>query len=178
MFTPFHLSLSKYRENATNADYPRRVLISSIDDLKEAVRSDHIAAQMKNDHRAKGNFLNADVLIFDLDNSHSEDSDAWKTLKDIEEAFPDVEFYAIRSRNYMKVKKKTKRSGEEIFFEPREKWHLYFPLGVEIANEDRYQELLLKVLGLFPFLDGAAIDSAHFFFGVAEPFAEVIDSDD
>ena len=106
------LSTSYDREKERNAYYPRRVAINSEADLAAAVKYDHIAGQMKNNHRAADDFISADCLMLDLDNTHSEDPEDWLSISDVMDAFPDVAFYAVKSRNYMKTKTKTdKKTG-------------------------------------------------------------------
>lgn len=165
------------RGNERNANYPRTFTVSDLDSLRQAVQCDHIAASMRNDRRSNENFISADCIMLDLDNTHSSDPAEWKTLEDIEETFPDVSFYAIRSRNYMKPKKKTDRkTGQEVFEEPREKYHLYFPLS-GTADYEQYKKIILSAAGLFPYFDAAAVDGAHFFYGVEDPQGEYIEGD-
>lgn len=159
---------STVREKDNNVYYPRSIPINTLEDLKQAVKYDHVAARMKNSRRGHHSFLEADCLMVDLDNTHSEDPTAWKTLNDVSDTFPDVCFYAIHSRNYMKLKEKVSKDGTRIQFEPREKFHLYFPLSGSV-DENHYSELAMSAAGIFPFFDLGAIDPAHFFYGVKDP---------
>ena len=164
------LYLSNYREKKDNTIYSNAVDIYSLDDLKKAVQRDHIAPAMQDNYRKNEHFLNADCIMLDLDNTHSEDPDAWRTLDDIEETFPDVTFYYVKSRNYMKVKTKIdKKTGSPIQYEAREKYHIYFPLAVPIKSREEAHLLMLKVSALFPFFDLGAAKPEQFYFGILHP---------
>ena len=160
-----HIYTATCTQNAKNTQYETEVAVTSLADLTHAARRDHIAAQMKDSHRAKDNFLQADCIMLDLDNTHSEDADEWKTLDDVVDTFPDVPFYYVKSRNYMKQKVKT-QNGVNIFYAPREKFHFYFPLSKTYTSHDEYEAIMLKAAGLFPFFDLGAAKPAQFFFGV------------
>lgn len=170
-----YLHVSDKREVASNTYYPHAVKIDGIEDLKTAVGMDHIAAQTKNNQRGNDNFINADCVAVDFDNSHSENPEDWKTLDDVSDSLPGVKFYAIQSRNYMRQKSKEK-NGKKIFYAPREKFHLYFPLS-RAVNRERYKQIIMSAAGLFPYLDLAAVDATHFLFGVKDPEGEVIDGE-
>ena len=164
------LYIADCTQNAKNVLYPNVANIDSLGDLKQAVKKDHISGLMKQAHRARGNFIKSDCIMLDLDNTHSEDPADWKTIDDICDAFPDVPFYYIQSRNYMKVKtKKDEKTGRTIQQEAREKYHLYFPLRTTYTDEKKYYALLLCAAALFPFFDMASAEPAHFFFGVPDP---------
>ena len=163
------LYTSQYREKADNTLYRNATPINSIEDLKAAVCRDHIAAEMKDGYRSSDNFIKADCIQLDLDNTHSEDPADWKTIDDVAEAFPDVRFYYIQSRNYMKPKTKTTRDGKTTYYEAREKYHCYFPLAHSYSNFAEYERLMLTAAGLFPFFDLGAAKPAQFFFGVGSP---------
>lgn len=163
-----HLYASNYRENFKNTQYPHKMAIICFDDLKKVVTRDHIAAAMKDNHRANDNFLMSDCIQLDLDNTHSEDPEEWQTIDDIIDAFPDVRFYYICSRNHMKVKTKTSSTGTVTTYAPREKYHIYFPLSSVYTDYNEYEALLLKAAGLFPYFDIAAAKPAQFFAGVQE----------
>lgn len=160
---------SDYRENAQNVIYNRVYQIRSEKDLQRALKRDHMAGQMVNNYRNIDNFMGADCIMVDVDNTHTEDPDKWKTADDIAEALP-VNYYLVRSRNYMKPKsKKDKKTGYTITSEPREKWHLYLPLAKPISKAAEHERIISNILALFPYIDPAAMDPARFFFGVQEP---------
>lgn len=157
------------RERQNNTHYPNEVQISSLNDLLQAVSKDNLMSAMKDGQRSKDNFTKTNCIYLDLDNTHSENPETWKTLDDIADALPDVEFYYVKSRNYMKVKIKTDKKGNSISYEAREKYHLYFPLKEEISSYTDAENLMLEACGLFPFFDMSAAKPAQFFFGVAKP---------
>jgi len=165
------LFLSNYTQNPFNTEYGKEAIVSTLEDLKKVVRFDHIAAQMKDSHRENGNFLASDCIMLDLDNTHSEEPDEWKTLDDIMDAFPDVRFYYAHSRNHMKEKTKKGKGGAVVHFAPREKFHIYLPLSRTYTDRNEYEKNMAKALTVFPFFDHAAAKAAQFFYGVKSPEA-------
>ena len=91
-----------------NADYPNEIDIKSKSDFIRAMRRDHMSAQMNDHHRDSNNFLGCDCVMFDVDNTHTEDPAGWITAGDIAEALP-VHYMLVRSRNYMREIRKTNR---------------------------------------------------------------------
>lgn len=173
--THMKIYVSNYRENKENTYYPQTVTIKTIEDLKAAARYDHIFAMMKDSKRGKGNYIVNDCLILDLDNTHSNEAEAWKSLDDVTDVFPEVHFFYIKSRNYMKAKTKKGEDGTITQEEPREKFHFYMPLSSEIRNLEECKGLLRKICAVFPFFDTATIEPNHFFFGVQDPEGEEIE---
>lgn len=163
------LYLSRYRQNAQNTQYETEVNITNLDQLKKAALRDHIAAKMKDTHRGKDNFLESDCIMLDLDNTHSDDPADWKGIDDISDAFPDVPFYYIHSRNHMKEKTHVAKDGTVTRYEPRPKYHVYFPLQETYTDHSEYEAIMLKTAGLFPFFDLGAAKPAQLFFGVDTP---------
>lgn len=165
------LYLSRYRQNAQNTQYETEVNITNLDQLKKAALRDHIAAKMQENHRRNENFLEADCIMLDLDNTHSDDPADWKGIDDISDTFPDVTFYYIYSRNHMKEKTKVASDGTVTRYEPRPKYHVYFPLQKTYTKSDyeEYDAIMLEAAALFPFFDLGAAKPAQFFYGVPEP---------
>ena len=160
-----------------NADYPNEIDIKSKSDFIRAMRRDHMSAQMNDHHRDSNNFLGCDCVMFDVDNTHTEDPAGWITAGDIAEALP-VHYMLVRSRNYMREKRKTnRRTGVVTISEPREKWHVYAPLAHRITSAADFDQIIKNILCLFPFLDPAAIDTARFFFGVDHPHVDFEEGD-
>ncbi len=157
-------------QDAKNVYYPQCVRIDTLNDLLNAVKFDHISAKMKNDRRSEENFIECDCIQVDCDNTHTEEPADWVTVDDITDAFPDVEFYYIHSRNHMKVKTKTnKKNGEIINYEARPKFHVYFPLKETITDRSAAYDLLNGILACFPYFDAAAAKPEQLFFGVEAP---------
>lgn len=158
----FTLYASPYRGRNKVAEYPNQIIIDCLQALENACNYDHIASECVNNHRAEKDYLQCNVMHMDLDNSHSEDPESWKTLDDIAEALPDVMFYYIKSRHYMKPK--TDSTGEIL--EPREKYHLYFPQKNTIGSYEAESRLRSFACCMFPYFDQKCIDPVHFFYGV------------
>ena len=152
-----------------NTLYPHCVEIRTKGDFVRAMQRDHMSAAMTGNRRDSANFEGCDCIMFDVDNTHTEDPEGWISEDDIAETFP-VNYMLVRSRNYMKAKRKeNKRTGEVTISEPREKWHIYAPTAHRITSPDEFERLIKNIMCLFPFLDPAAIDTARFFFGVNDP---------
>ena len=163
------LYASDYIGRESNTLYPHEIEIKKVGDLRRADSRDHMASAMRDGKRKNENFLYCDCLAFDVDNTHTDDPDEWITEKDIAEALP-VKYALVRSRNYMKEKrKKNSQTGAVTVYEPREKWHGYCPLKNRITSLEEYEKLISNVMALFPFIDPAAIDAAHFFYAVENP---------
>lgn len=155
------------RGNKRNCLYPEKHVVTSADELKEAVTHDNVCALYKGGYRSSSNFISSDCLPFDCDNDHSDDPADWKEPIDVAKAFTGVPFYVIYSRNHNKWKK-----GKS----PRPRFHVYFPIS-EVSNMDDYKALKDSVIQFFPYFDSGAKDAARFFFGIEEPVIEVYGGD-
>ena len=158
----FTLYTATCRENAKNIKYPNDVEVIDEESLKSAVQSDHVSAKFTDDKRSNANFIESDCLMFDCDNSHSENPEDWVTPLELALTFPDVAFAVAYSRNHMKNK------GNRI---ARPKFHVYFEAEKGMSVTER-QNLKKQVLEQFPYFDEKALDEAHFFFGVENPQVE------
>ncbi len=165
MTTTFTLYCSEYQQNQYNKKYPIQKNISSCEDLKEAVRFDHICAACKDSERKNDNFLYADCSMFDIDNTESDNPSDWVTLETVRTAFPNVPFYVSYSRNHMKPK------GNKA---PRPKFHVYFPHQA-VSNKENYKKLKEMACAYFKAFDQNAKDVARFFFGVEQPQVEYVE---
>ena len=167
--------MTLYRNNKKQAVnytyYNIKCEIESLSDLQNAVLYDHVSCAYQNNHRANEDFISADCVMMDLDNSHSDDPDEWKTIDDVAEAFPDVEFYYIESRNHMKAKK----NGKGELKEARPKYHIYFPCGQLVNDPDQYELMKGRIGALFPYFDTKCKDIAHFFYAVPDAKGGVIE---
>lgn len=159
------LYLSDQRGNAKSTHYPYRSPVNSVEDMEKAVQFDHVCAEFRNSHRKKENFIGSNCLPLDLDNDHSDDPAAWKTLADVQAAFPGVAFYAVESRNHMRAK-----NGKA----PRGKYHVYFPIH-PVTDVAAYADLKRRAIARFPWFDTQAADAARFFFGVESPKVQLIE---
>lgn len=169
--TKMTLFRSNKKQVKENTYYNIKCEISSLSELQAAVLFDHVSCAYQNGHRAKDDFISADNVMMDLDNGHSDDPDEWKTIDDVAEAFPDVEFYYIESRNHMKEKKDSKGQIKEA----RPKYHIYFPQGRTITDPEEYSLIKGQIGALFPYFDSKCKDIAHFFYAVPEVRGGVIE---
>ena len=175
----FHLFYASCRGDAKNTSYPFKKKISSLDDLVKVAAYDHVGCRFKTGRNNKGTkveayrnnktFYSADVIIMDVDNMNKDPLKAdlteaqWTMPKDVAEAFPNVPFYVVYSRNHMKSK-----NGQP----PRPKFHVYFPLHQSVTDYMRLEDLKKKIQRKFPAFDPNAIKVTQFMFGVEEPKAE------
>jgi len=141
----------------SNCSYPDRREIMSVDELKEAVRYDHVCGEYKDNHRSIENFLRSDVLVMDCDNDHTEISDEWITLDTVEELFGDYSYALATSRHHMKEK-----DGKVA----RPKFHIYFEIS-DITDPEAYAALKRGIQKICPYFDDNALDAARFLFGSA-----------
>lgn len=175
--TVFHLYSANCAENATNTVYPNAKEITSAADLNAAARFDHVAGRMRNGKRGNDNFIGADCVLADLDNTHSEEPDEWQDYNSVAEALPDVEFYVTQSRNHMKPKsKRNNKTGEVINYEARPKYHFYFPLGREV-DRDEYYSIVEKLKRAYPLFDAAVAEPNRFLFATRDPNAVHVPGD-
>lgn len=149
------LQTANVTADAKNCVYPNRKEITSGDELKEAVRFDHVCGEFSKNYRNISNFLKSNVIVMDCDNDHSDDPADWITFEKLEELFDSVSYAAVPSRNHMKEK-----DGKAA----RPKIHVYFPLE-EITDADKYAAIKRAIHKAFPFFDGNALDAARFIFG-------------
>lgn len=156
----FVLAYSNKRGNATNADYPFSTCIHNLEELKQFCCFDHVGATYKNNHRANKNFIQADMVMMDLDNTHSEKPEDWITPDLLHEKMPDVPFYVIYSRHHMQEKE-----GKA----PRPKFHVYMPISEPITKYEHLRSMKEALRVVVPEFDIGAKDSARFFYGVANP---------
>lgn len=154
MFT-FHLWKSDEYQNKYNTEYPIECEVRGVDSLGEVAFRDHVCASYKDNKRGNDNFLWADDLPMDCDNSHSDDPDEWITPEGIEDRFGDCNYAITFSRNHMKPK------GDKG---PRPRFHVHFSIH-KIKDVHRYTALKDAIVEEYPFFDDEAKDSARFFFG-------------
>ena len=176
---PFTISYSSQFQNRRNTSYPFNTTITSSDELARVVRFDHVAAVFKDGINTQGNtvrgyrnkkcFQSSDVVIMDCDNTPTDPlspdipEGEWKSPRDVEVAFPDVQFYIVYSRNHMKAK-----DGRAA----RPKFHVYFPLSTSYTDAGMYQKLKSAVQEQFEWFDPNALSITQFMFGVENPTVE------
>jgi putative DNA primase/helicase len=141
--------------NQKNCLYPNKSVVTSEDELKEAVKLDHVCAEYKNNYRSADNFLKSNVIVMDLDNDHTENPDDWITPEALDELMPDVSYAIAPSRHNM-----ISKDGKSA----RPKFHVYFSIE-EIADAEMYVAMKRAIHAQFPFFDDNALDAARFIYG-------------
>jgi hypothetical protein len=145
--TTFHLHRSETCQEKTNAVYPFDEEVADETTLKRVVDFDHTMSKHRGGHRSTEDFLEADVLIMDVDES--------KRLDDFESEFSEIEHYVATSRHHQLAK-----DGKP----PMDRFHVYFPIPLT-EDQGAVQALLDNIHAKFPFVCEGAKKSAQFFFG-------------
>ena len=140
---------------AANCSYPNKVTVVTPEQLREAVKADHVCAEYKGNYRGIGNFIRSDVIVMDIDNDHSEEPTEWITAEKLGEIFPDMEYMLASSRHHLLPKE-----GKSA----RPRYHIYFPIS-EITDAEMYGNLKKALQKEYSFFDGNALDVARFIFG-------------
>ncbi len=141
--------------NQKNCLYPNKSVVTSEDELKEAVKLDHVCAEYKNNYRSADNFLKSDVIVMDCDNDFTEKPEEWITPEALDDILSDVSYTIAPSRHNMILK-----DGKA----PRPKFHVYFPIE-EITEAEEYVAIKRAIHAQFPFFDDNALDAARFIYG-------------
>ena len=145
--------------NQKNCRYPRKVVVDSKEKLRAAVAFDHVCAEYRESYRSNQNFIEADVVVMDLDNDHTDDPAEWITPESLEDEYADLDYAIVFSRSHMKEK-----DGRS----PRPRFHVYFRI-VPFADPDGYSALKHLIYQNYPFFDGNALDAGRFIFGCSPP---------
>lgn len=141
--------------NAKNCKYPRKAVVTSADELQDAVSTDHVCAHYQGNYRSVDNFISSNVVVMDCDNDHSEDPAEWITPEKLEEIFPDVAYGLAPSRHNL-----IEKDGKAA----RPKFHVYFEIE-EVVDAGKYAALKRDIFKEYPFFDGNALDAGRFLFG-------------
>lgn len=160
----FTLYYADVREDSSNLFYPHTMEVRNRDDLKKAVCRDHTSILFESGKRSSSNFVKADCVILDVDNSRSENPAEWIEPEHIEKKFPGVR-YAINTSRHHEQPKEDKAS--------RSRFHVIFPTQPINTAED-YAALVGTLTQRYPFFDPAAKDAGRFFFGTEEPKGRVV----
>lgn len=150
---------ANFTGNQKNCLYPNKSVVTSVDELKEAVKLDHVCAEYKNNYRSADNFIKSDVIVMDCDNDHTENPDEWITPEALNELISDVSYAIAPSRHNMIPK-----DGKTA----RPKFHVYFSIE-EISDAEGYVALKRAIHAQFPFFDENALDAARFIYGADAP---------
>ena len=138
-----------------NCSYPDKVVVTTPEELQNAIRMDHVCASYKDNYRGIDNFISSDCLVMDIDNDHSERPENWLTAEKITEIFEDVDFALATSRHHM-IAKEGKMA--------RPKYHIYFPIA-ECSAAQVYRAMKNALQKKYSFFDDNALDAARFLFG-------------
>lgn len=145
--------------NPKNLCYPHKHSITDEATLKAAVQHDYTAVCFRDGVRRAENFLHADCVIADVDNTHTDNPNEWIDTTHVAKAFPGVMFAAHASRNH-----KQEKDGKAA----RPRFHVIFPIEpVETAEE--YAAIMRRLIAHFSYFDAGAKDAARFFFGTSSP---------
>ncbi len=74
------------RGNPKNSLYPHKYEIHSLDDFLKMADRDFVCAEYTNNRRSSVNFIGADCICMDCDNTHSDYPLDWKTPEDVKTA--------------------------------------------------------------------------------------------
>lgn len=97
----FTLSHSGQTGIQTTTVYPHQVMISDKTTLQKVALFDHVAGLFTNNTRSNANFIKSDVLVMDIDNDHTDNSDEWVTEELLKDIFADYNFALVTSRNHL-----------------------------------------------------------------------------
>ena len=151
----FTLYLATCTGRAGNCRYPEKRVIETPEELRAAVRFDHVGAAYRDHYRSGQNFLWSDVVIMDCDNDDSDDPATWMTAERLAAALSGIAFAAVPSRHHMQAK-----NGRAA----RPKYHVFFPIR-RLEDRAAYEALKRAIHKIFPFFDANALDAARFLFG-------------
>ncbi|MGT2866314.1 phage/plasmid primase, P4 family [Streptococcus fryi] len=158
----FILSHSGQTGVQTTTVYPNQVVISDKETLQSVAQFDHVPGLFTNNTRSNANFIESDVLVMDIDNDHSDNSDEWMTEEKLCDVFADYTFALVTSRSHLQAK-----GGKA----PRPKFHIYFQIE-EVTDKALYTAMKEELVNTYKFFDTNAKDAARFFFG--NPSAQVL----
>jgi len=153
--------------NLSNCVYPKKAVIEDKESLTTAIKFDHVTAEYKDNYRSNANFIQADNVVLDCDNDHSDDPKDWVTSVDVAMTFSGVPFAVAYSRNHMK--QKSNKSA-------RPRFHVYFMIKVT-TDRNEYASLKQQIVSTFPYFDTNALDSARLIFGTDNAEVEFYDGD-
>jgi hypothetical protein len=118
---------------------------------KIVTKSDHCCAVLKDNYRAKENFISSDFLWLDVDGGMSLDD--FRALPD----FQDSHHIIVTSRNHKKDKKGT----------TCDRFHVFFPVDT-IHDQAELEWKLKAMLEAYPWADKAATDATRLLYAYKE----------
>lgn len=141
--------------NPKNCIYPQKIQVENEEQLREAIRTDHVFVKFRDNHRSNLNFEYADLLVLDCDNDHSDVREDWIWPDDLADLLPEVAYAIYSSRN-----DNAPKEGRS----PRPRFHVIFPID-RVTDAEEYATLKRQTVRLLPFFDHNALDAGRFFFG-------------
>ena len=155
---PFHLTISNQYRNTYSIN-PRTegeqiffVPINSLIDFSHAGRTDCSQAKFEGNHRCSKFYLQSNCLVFDIDNDDKGEAEYWDdfnnhlTIEKFTELFKEYEFLISTSENHQKDKEWRDKDEKLLAIRhPRDKFHVFMPLGQIITDYTEYNELVKKM---------------------------------
>ena len=154
--TPFTLSISSLYQQPQSFTQPSKdfknetveyTQITTLSDLYRAVSEHDVSgAKFADGNRSQSNFIRSDVLCFDVDNDDKtnqgffDDFGNHLTIAGFTQLFKEYEFIISTSRNHQK--QKVTSYGDR---EPRDKYHVFLPLGASIEDRNAITEKLKQI---------------------------------
>ena len=151
----FDLYYNKVTQKYDNSYYPYHKTITCDEDFKEVVIYDCVGAKYKNNHRSNDDFIEANCLMLEIDNDHTEDKSLQVDNDKLAAILPDVDFRTNTSKS---------DGIEKDGFGPRPRLHVFFSIPT-ITSIGELNHLKERILEIFPFFDKKAKDAARFFAG-------------
>lgn len=146
------------RDDPLETWFSNQKAVTGLKAYEEAVEWQYCPVRLDGGYRNDDNFLDADVLVLDVDNTHSDNRDDWITLDQLKEIFKGIPFYFETSRNHLKEKTSIKtvrdKDGKRIRYtfihQPRPKYHVLFPLLRDVKKAEEYKAMKKHMAFLFP----------------------------
>lgn len=153
-------------QNPRNFTEKYNIKLGDTASLERAIQFDNTTICYKNGYRSTQNYIQANCILADIDNSHSDKESEWITQQKLRDELCGIMFYYYPSRNHMKSK------GEKS---ARPKFHCIFPTAV-LTTPEQYKKTINSLHALFPQLhfDPAVSGAAQLNFGVAKPCATFV----
>ncbi len=146
-----------YRPNGAEGRYfPSRVSVHDEKSFIKAVKYDNTGVEFKDGFLNKDCFLSSNVVLFDCNNSHSDDPADWITSVDFMHILPDINYAIVYPKRYPI----DMRTGQE-----KPWFRIYFPITEQI-DEKRYTKLKTTMQKVYPFFSSASVKPTTFFTGI------------
>lgn len=120
--------------------------------LKIIVSNNYSLSTFKNNHRKIENFISADAIALDIDDT--------MTIDRAKEIFKDYTYVLAPSRNHQKIK--VTQSGVEV--PPCDRFRIIFPLEIPITDPKVFYNTWFSVSGMAEGADEACKDPSRFFY--------------